>query len=490
MESEKNDKKREKGAIVMMVSKTFTIETRLEKTKEVEDYFSNYLKEYNVIYRVMWHKMIAPDYRVRYPKDSYFVTEMCQRYGVLKRTINSIRYDIKGRIKALLELKKTEREALEIKVKKKEEKVQTLQQNIEIMKLKVRENQASPLELKQYREEKSSLYYQKNQLNRLKQSLEQLKYEIAHQTLSLGFGGKQMFRKQYHLEENGYQTHAEWYRDYVQQRDKTIFYLGSSDETQGNQLVQLRYREERDDFTIQVRKEKKYSGEKKEEQYLRWEQIQFRHLREELKELLKHHEKKSNGERKPISYRVRREGKKWYLQAMFGIEVEAYETSSAYGVIGLDYNDGFIEVAETDASGNLVGQQHYGLRYHGTGNKAKTEIEQVIAKIVAYSKQTGKDISIEALDFKKMKARTGKAKRSRGKNYQRMLHLFDYSRYQKTLEHSTHRQKVRLHKVAPYHTSRIGKEKYSEKKKLNVHQAASYVIARKGQGFCDRLRTV
>ena len=37
MESEKNDKKREKGAIVMMVSKTFTIETRLEKTKEVED---------------------------------------------------------------------------------------------------------------------------------------------------------------------------------------------------------------------------------------------------------------------------------------------------------------------------------------------------------------------------------------------------------------------------------------------------------------------
>ena len=31
----------------MIVSKTFTIETRLEKTKEVEDYFSRYLKEYN-----------------------------------------------------------------------------------------------------------------------------------------------------------------------------------------------------------------------------------------------------------------------------------------------------------------------------------------------------------------------------------------------------------------------------------------------------------
>ena len=67
MVSKKNDKKREKGAIVMIVSKTFTIETRLEKTKEVETYFSNYLKEYNAMYRVMWHKMIASDYRLRYP---------------------------------------------------------------------------------------------------------------------------------------------------------------------------------------------------------------------------------------------------------------------------------------------------------------------------------------------------------------------------------------------------------------------------------------
>ena len=472
----------------MIVSKTFTIETRLETTKEVKAYFSSYLKEYNAIYRVMWHKMIASDYRVRYPKDSYFVTRMCQTYGVLKRTINSIRYDIKGRMKALLELKKTEQQVLEIKIEKKEEKVQALQQNIETIKPKVRENRANPTELKQYREEKSSLYYQKNQLNRMKQSLQQLKYEIEHQKLSLGFGGKELFRKQYHLEENRYQTHAAWYQDYVQQRDKNIFYLGSSDETQGNQLVQMRYVEESDDFTIQVRKEKKYSGENKEEAYLWLEQLQFVHLREGFIQLLNHHEKKTKGQRKPISYRIRREGKKWYLQAMFAIEVEAYETSSAFGVIGLDYNDGFIEVAETDACGNLVGQQHYALQYHGTGNKAKTEIEQVIAKIVAYSKRMGKDISIEALDFKKTKARTGKAKRTRGKQYQRMLHLFDYSRYQKILEYSTHRQKVKLHKVAPYHTSRIGKEKYSEKKKLNVHQAASYVIARRGQGFCDRLK--
>ena len=472
----------------MIVSKTFTIETRLEKTKEFEEYFSSYLKEYNAIYRTMWHKMIASDYRFRYPKDSYFVTEMCQTYGVLKRTINSIRYDIKGRRKALLELKKTEREALELKIEKKEEKVQALQESIEQRKPKIRENRASLLELKKYREEKSSLYYQKNQLNRLKQSLKQLNYEIEHQKLSLGFGGKVMFQKQYQLEENGYHSHAQWYQDYVRQRDKNVFYLGSLDETQGNQLVQMRYREEEDDFTIQLRKEKKYSGEQKEELYLRLEQVNFEHLREELISLLHHQEWKTEGKRKPISYRIRREGKKWYLQSMFAIEVEHYETSSRDGVFGLDYNDGFIELSETDGCGNLIGQYHYELKYHGTGKKAENEIRQVISKIVDLAEKKGKNISIEALDFKKTKAKITKAKGRKGKTYHRMLHLFDYRRYQNTLENSCHRHKVRLQKVNPKNTSRIGKEKYSERKKLNTHQAASYVIARRGQGFRDKLK--
>ena len=472
----------------MIVSKTFTIETRLEKTKELEAYFSSYLKEYNAIYRTMWHKMIASDYRFRYPKDSYFVTEMCQTYGVLKRTINSIRYDIKGRMKALLELKKTERQALEIKIENKEEKVQALQQSIEKRKPKVRENRASLRELKQYRKEKSSLYYQKNQLNRLKQSLKQLNYEIEHQKLSLGFGGKAMFQKQYHLGENGYGSHAQWYQDYVRQRDKNVFYLGSLDEMQGNQLVQMRYREERNDFTIQLRKEKKYSGEQKEERYLRFEQVKFGYLREELISLLHHQEWKTEGKRKPISYRIRREGKKWYLQSMFAIEVEHYETSSMYGVFGLDYNDGFIEMSETDGCGNLIGQYHYELKYHGTGKKAENEMRQVISNIVALAEKKGKNISIEALDFKKTKAKITKAKGKKGKNYNQMIHRLDYRRYQETLESSCHRHRVLLQKVNPKNTSKIGKEKYSERKKLNVHQAASYVIARRGQGFCDRLK--
>ena len=169
-------------------------------------------------------------------------------------------------------------------------------------------------------------------------------------------------------------------------------------------------------------------------------------------------------------------------------EEKEYRTSSKYGMIGLDYNDGFIEMSETDACGNLVGQSHYELNYHGTGKKAENEIRQVISEIVSLAENKGKSISIEALDFKKTKAKITKGKGKKGKNYHRMLHLFDDRRYQETLRNCCHRHKVILQRVNPKNTSKIGKEKYSKQKKLNTHQAASYVIARRGQGFCDKLK--
>ena len=55
-----------------------------------------------------------------------------------------------------------------------------------------------------------------------------------------------------------------------------------------------------------------------------------------------------------------------------------------------------------------------------------------------------------------------------------------------TMKNTCHRMHICLTMVKAYDTSKIGKKKYCEKKKLNVHQAASYVIARRGQGFFDK----
>ena len=181
-------------------------------------------------------------------------------------------------------------------------------------------------------------------------------------------------------------------------------------------------------------------------------------------------------------------GNKCYLQAIVTLDKDTNDckTRSSYGTIGLDYNDGFIELAETNETGNLVYLEHFDLKFHGTGNSATSEIRNVASKIVNYAIMTGKDIVIEDLDFHKAKSETDEAKSEKGKEYNKMIHAFDYSRYKKSFENCCFRRDVNLVKVNPAYTSKIAKQKYCNKKKLVIHQGASFVIARKGQGYIDK----
>ena len=148
-----------------MVSQMITITTRLEKTEELMSYLEDYMTEYHRVYREVWYHMTSQDYGDTYAKPSYFVTEMCEKHQMLKRTINSIRYDVKGRIQALKALKETELQQLELKITKKEENIHQLKTYINQFKSLVRENRATKRQLSQYKRKKQSLYYQNNQLN-------------------------------------------------------------------------------------------------------------------------------------------------------------------------------------------------------------------------------------------------------------------------------------------------------------------------------------
>lgn len=44
--------------------------------------------------------------------------------------------------------------------------------------------------------------------------------------------------------------------------------------------------------------------------------------------------------------------------------------------------------------------------------------------------------------------------------------------------------------INPKNTSKAGKEKYATIRKMTIHQAASFVIARKGQGFDDTIKKI
>lgn len=260
-------------------------------------------------------------------------------------------------------------------------------------------------------------------------------------------------------------------------RFNRALYIGSKDEQRGNQLVQLVSMVnvgKGNSYAIQIRKNTK------KREYVRGS-CNFKHMGGQLAKLIVD---KAHG----ITYRIKFRGKKCYLQATVTIDRDSKDcqTRSTFGTIGLDYNDGFIEMAETNETGNLIKLKHIDLEYHGTGNKAENEIRKVVSDIVNYAVSVGKDIVIEDLDFKKTKAETEEAKSDRGKAYNKMIHLFDYSRCKSTFENCCYLRNVGLIKVNPAYTSKIAGQKYCNQRKLVIHQGASFVIARKGQGFVDK----
>lgn len=470
-----------------MPSRIYTIKTRIPGKSELAEYLNKYVTEYSAVTREMWHDMTSPDFAKLYPKMSAYVSRICKKHGLLKRTVNSVRFDIQGRMKSLMELKKTELKQIIIKISVKEDKIADIKAKLDALKPKVVANMLTDKELEKYRNLKTGLYWQKNRLNKLKQHKDKLEYQIFNKVYDMCYGSKAMFNKQYRLSENGYKTHDKWHNDFVKARDKNIFYLGSTDESFGNQMCRLRYDATADIFSLDVRKEYKYcKSSKVRDKYVSISGIDFKYMKDELVAILASYDTAGNGDY-PLSYRFHRIGNRWYLQVIFEQSFAGYRTAGKYGTIGLDYNDGFIELSETDESGNLLHQKHYDLKYHGTGNRAETEIRDVIADIVGYAESRCKDIIIEDLDFKRTKTKQTASSKQKGKRYNRMLHIFDYHRYKQTMQNTGFNHRVNVVMVNPKNTSKIGKQKYYNSKKLNVHQAASYVIARRGQGYIDKL---
>lgn len=461
----------------MITSKVFTIETRLNQNDNSE--IIEYAKEYTVLYgkmiRFTWHRIKNGGQFSM--KKSDFNTFLQKTFSVNKRVASSVICEVIWIYKALYQLKWFEFFQLKEKITKKYKKYEKLQQRVYVLKEKAKSNSLSVSQLSYYRKLKADLFHAKQKINRMNRSLKNLFAVLNSRKLEICFGSKKLFLAQYHLTENHMTSHKIWYEAFCKRRDNRALYIGSKDERRGNQLIQLVPMVnigKGNSYAIQIRKNTK------KREYVRGT-CNFKHMGGLLAKLIIN---KTHG----ITYRIKFRGKKCYLQAMVKIDRDSSDcvTRSTYGTIGLDYNDGFIEMAETNETGNLVKLKHIDLKYHGTGTKAESEIRHVVSDIVNYAISVGKDIVIEDLDFKETKAETEKAKSDRGKAYNKMIHLFDYSRYKSTFENCCYLRNVNLIKINPAYTSKIAGQKYCNQRKLVIHQGASFVIARKGQGYIDK----
>ena len=256
-------------------------------------------------------------------------------------------------------------------------------------------------------------------------------------------------------------------------------FVGEKEKTSCNQILQLTYNQKNNQFDIRLRKDfGGYKSAQNDDKYA-CGKVYFNHHKDKIISILKN-------KNSPLSYRIIKKNNRYYLYCTFEIQVDEndFVTRSDYGTIGLDFNKGFVTLSETNKYGHLVQTQFLPYRFK-SGNKTKTDLQGIANHVMRLAHQMGKDVCIENLDFKTTKSRT---ETKQGKKYNEMIHSLAYRQFSDMIENVTYRNKVNLIKVNPAWTSWLARQLYCPTMKLNVHVGASYVIARRGQGYEDTIK--
>jgi IS605 OrfB family transposase len=379
---------------------------------------------------------------------------------LLGRRANSLAIKVKGRIKALDELKDLELKNLYTRCESLRGAISAISDELGLLKVKASRNGLSDQQLRRLRHLKGKKHRLCQKLNRLSQQMAGL--EAGR--YSLCFGSKRLFKAQYYLEENGYGSHSEWRRDWRRARSNSLYFVGASAEKRGNQNCQY-------DIKAGMLKIRKDTDEL---EYIVLKNVKFKYGSAQIQAALELNQ--------PLTYQIKRKKHKYYLYVSVSVRKPTVQTLPFTGAIGLDYNAGFIQQCDVSRDGNIVSFTRRNRPDKSHKGKSETARRQSVKEIVSEAVARQCPVIAEKLSFGKKKSQPGKSV-SRNKRYNKMLNSFDYARYIEYLQTECYKRGVSLVLVNPYNTSAGGKKKYSKIKGVNTHQAASYVIGRKGLGY-------
>ena len=253
---------------------------------------------------------------------------------------------------------------------------------------------------------------------------------------------------------------------FLKKRDNQIVYIGDKNEHLRNQQFKLFYDKTRNKFTYKIRLENKYI---KDSKYIYGEFIIKDNIaKKEILKTLK--SPKSN----PLSFRIIKRNEVLQLQIMYRTCSES-KTRNSNGVIGVDFNKGFVTISEINQQGKLLNLDRIDYIHKGKVGITKNSMHHLVKDLVDIAIKSGKDIVIE--DLKSLNK--NKKEKTERKHYNRMINTLKFGKFRKFLETRCDKLGVGLSLVKPYNTSKIANNKYCYDMKLNIHSGASYVIARR-----------
>jgi transposase, IS605 orfB family len=448
------------------MTQVYCYETELKPShnSDIIEYFEQYRTKFNEIVRFTWQYYNNQDPLIA--QKSKLNTLMQNKFHISTRGANSIISYVAGKYRSLLELKKTELRNFQSEISELKKDIAELSIKVNNLSRKAANNKLNDKQLKKYRYLKNRLVAMKKRLDRRNNAIPKIEKQIETKKLSLCFGSKALFAHQ-RLETN----HLSWYMDFIEARDSFIYYVGRREETHCNSQCQLFYDKKHNSFKIQLRKEDDHQVNNKDKHV--YGQCYFRYGNKEIQETL-------SLKNSPISYRILKRDNRYFLQAI--ITVEKTDVRQEDNVIGVDFNKGFVALSEVKKDGNLVNTNKTYYRFR-KGNGSKNDLRVLADVLAKRCISNNASLAIEDLNF--VKKRTKAMKHKKDKKINEMLHSLAYSSFSEFIKRACFKNNIHLSLVNPAYTSIIGKEKYSEVKKLNVHTAASYVIGRRALNFID-----
>ena len=398
-------------------------------------YFDDYSKLFNFLVRRYVHHLRR---KLNGVSESQYRTDLMFQFNLTNRMAKAVIRTAKNQLKLLTESARYRFNNLYKRRKSLYKKIQKYKSMLSL-------NSTS---LKQRKVIKLRLFWTQMKLNKVNQLISNgLKPHLTFGTKHLLKTNKQKF---------------------FAKRDNQVVYIGDKNETCGNQQFQIQFNFKYNRFDYKLRLDNNWVSDS--EKYIFGSFVLKN--KEAKKDILKTlSEKKSN----PLTYRIiKREGN-LYLQIMYRRETIDI-TRNNYGVLGVDFNKGFISVSEIDSVGDLKSLTRYNYLHSGKTTKTRTSMLELVSKLVTQSVIVGKDIIIEdlvSLDSNK------KQEKTTSKDYNRMINSLKFGLFKRCLLSKAAKEGVSVHSVNPYNTSKIARKSYTNRMKLNVHDAASYVIARR-----------
>ena len=389
-----------------------------------------------------------------------FKNDYVKRFGITSRQFNAIRVTLDGKRDAIKALNKERAYELAGKLKKLKQKLD---------KLKARRGNCSGTLYQVLGQRISQLH---DKLERLTAKLVRLKADNAAGRVRLAFGSKKLLNAQHHLEENGFKNHAEWRADWTEARSRQFVCVGSKSETAGNQTCVA---QRQDNGTLALRLRLPNGLVVDGMKHVELPAITFNYGLADIETTL--------DAGRAITYRfTRKTPGNWQVVATIEIEREITPvTLEGIGCLGVDFNSGFILVTETDHYGNKLVARRLNTPEAGmSADQRDAARGEAVKVLLAWAKRTSKPIVLEDLDLERKK-------RGRGNDEtHRKVSALAYRALRDRIEARAFDQGVEVLIKNPAYSSVQGRLLAVENG-LSVHGGAALVLARRGQGYSERV---